>query len=131
MKYIKRFNESIGNSELEELCSGYLAYLLDDGRFKLAVSTKRGVSSITYDVEDINYITIERVQQSGRYTDIFYWNNIKDDIIPLITILRNKYDHVGLKLITNNYAKIRVDIDRLEVVKYNTDRLRSIIIEVY
>jgi hypothetical protein len=128
MKYIKRFNESIGNSELEELCSGYLAYLLDDGKFKLDVNTRYVFGSDNL-VRD--YITILRVQQLRGYTDIFYWKNIKDDIIPLITILRDKYDNVDLKLITNNFSKIIVDIDRLEVVKYNADRLRSIIIEVY
>jgi hypothetical protein len=84
MKYLKKFllTEKIDINELQNFCSDNLAYLIDEG-FEFKIKDGNGYT----------YITISKnhfEQLSNYYT--FEWNEIKEDIIPFIIYLYDKYN---------------------------------------
>ena len=115
MRYIKKYNES--NSEglteevIKDFCEINLAYLMDDGLKVL-------VSPDYFDLKVIDY----KVTLSFRLFANKRWGQIKDQVIPFLTHLRNEYDLVAdlgnMKVdysqkvfLTNN---IRIEIIGLE-----------------
>ncbi len=135
MKHIVGFKESFTelsiNLDLKDLCEGYLAYLLDSGKFKLGVSSKKIASPVEdYDLVTLRTITLEMIQTS-RYGSYFRWSDVKDDIIPIVEVLRKNYDDVKIVLLSDRYAKLNVHMGKLEEVKYNIAKLRGILIEVW
>jgi hypothetical protein len=115
MKYIKKYNESnsevLDEQEIKDFCEMNLAYLLDDGLRVL-------VSPDYFDLKVIDY----KVTLSFRLFANKRWGQIKDQVIPFLTHLRNEYDLVAdlgnMKVdysqkvfLTNN---IRIEIIGLE-----------------
>jgi len=112
MRYLRKYNEdnSAGLNELEikDFCEINLAYLMDDG-LKVLVSEE------VFDLKVIDY----KVTLSFRLFANKRWGQIKDQVIPFLTHLRNEYDlvldlgNMGVSnysqriLLTNN---IRVEI---------------------
>lgn len=100
MKYLKKFNESKfgtqkGKNSLKEFCNDYLANFLDEG-FLLAIQTdeEANMTSGSYIITigtkfpDVNSLL------SGYLRDTeneFKWVDIKDSIIPFITVLSESY----------------------------------------
>jgi len=78
MKNLKYFKESNFNlvPELQELCDSYLVNLIDDG-------------FVTHASNRLDLYIIE-IQQSNR--DFFKWYDIRDYIIPFLTILNDVYN---------------------------------------
>lgn len=109
MKYLKIFEEYSDDiiTEIQNFSNDYLAYLIDKG---VKVIAKREISQkiqteITYPgqvkVIDSCHIFIGNLNTSiGSYINFDHkantiglkWSDIKDDIIPFITILKNKYN---------------------------------------
>jgi len=85
MIYLKRFNESVSVDEIKDFCKEYLAYLIDDG-FDISTET---LHEPNYNKKITDYICL--TLKSSKKGDEFYWNDIKDDFIPFITILSEKY----------------------------------------
>lgn len=102
MRYLRPFNESIDINELQKLCDNTLAYLKDEG-FEIVIKEQ----TIDNDVknrynkvknnrtgrEQVIRITIsksdyKRVGNSSKGS-LFEWNDIKDDLIPFLELLRD------------------------------------------
>lgn len=118
MKWIRKYKENI--DDILELTKNCLIYMLDSGKFQIGSSTNLTGDSI---------ITIEMIQTS-QWGNSFSFSSIREEIIPLITILQYKYSSVELELVQRNFVRIKVDTSKLEVVKYNTNQFRTIIIKV-
>jgi hypothetical protein len=98
MKHLKRFNEDMDNyqqvfkEELQDFCEINLAYLLDDAA-QLEVTDTRNWDEWSRSLENDCKITIE-INPGKR------WDEIKDQMIPFLTRLINKYqihDFVGTR----------------------------------
>ena len=94
MKYLKPFNENTENfkEELQDLCEGSLAYLLDEG-FVL------DVDYTDYINPNIKLIKISKPNTEGP-TYNFSWNEIKDYFIPFIQRLLSTeelYTNIAIK----------------------------------
>jgi hypothetical protein len=92
MKYLKKYNESVDNKDSKELLTKIsnecLAYLLDDGyQLRFSYSDLCWYNGIDF---RINKPEFER----------FTWKDIKDDFIPFIEIINDKFKI--LDQITNN-----------------------------
>ena len=86
MRYLRRFNESI-TDDLEIFCKENLAYLIDEG-FKVDVGIyKIGYSDSMLD----NQVKIEIHNFYFPNWTKFTWDDVKDDVIPFLEILRDKY----------------------------------------
>lgn len=118
MKWIRKYKESV--DDILELSKNCLIYMLDSGKFRIGSSTNIAGDSI---------ITIEMIQIS-QWGNCFSFRQIREEIIPLITMLQYKYNNVELELVQRSLIKIKVDITKLEVVKYNSALLRAIIIKI-
>lgn len=113
MKYIKKFNESkVDFEEFKETCYSHLSYLSDFG-FKVNLVQLGNESAIC----------IRHVES----TSICKWIDIKNDIIPFITVLSKKY-----KLTTIRFNFTKIDPLRYSVediindsidVDYNANRI--------
>ena len=81
MKYLKRFNEGFNLEEIQDFCEGSLVYLIDEG---FEVNTETLYDHFKKNSEYI-CITISKGREK------FDWDNVKDYIIPFITILSKNY----------------------------------------
>lgn len=106
MRYIKKYNESnsegLNEEEVRDFCETHLAYLMDDGLRIL-------VSPDYFDLKVIDY----KVTLSFRLFVNKRWGQIKDQVIPFLTHLRNGYDLVTMdrRLVSPN---VRIEIIGLE-----------------
>lgn len=78
MRYLRKFNESI-NDDLQSFCNDNLAYLIDEG-FRVKV-----------DRTENNQVKIEIHKFYFPNWTKFTWDDVKDDVIPFLDILRDKY----------------------------------------
>jgi hypothetical protein len=80
MRYLRKFNESTdgGFSDFKKFCEDSLAYLIDDG-FRVKV-----------DAEDITLSILIHKFSFPNWTK-FTWDDVKDDVIPLLEVLKEKY----------------------------------------
>jgi hypothetical protein len=86
MKHLRRFNESVNKEEeLQDFCETYLAYLLDDG---FEVSIQHMYSNQMTNKHDYHFVTIKK---SGKVSNNFKWEEIKDQFIPFISVLSKQY----------------------------------------
>jgi hypothetical protein len=83
MRYLKKFliTERVDLDELQELCDNTLAYLIDEG-FKIEINQFNAKG----------YIAILLRKKHGDRDDIFSWSEYKEDIIPFIEYLYEKYN---------------------------------------
>ena len=106
MKYIKSYNESnsegLTEDQVQNFCEMNLAYLMDDGLRIL-------VSPDYFDLKVIDY----KVTLSFRLFVNKRWGQIKDQVIPFLTHLRNGYDLVTMdrRLVS---PSVRIEIIGLE-----------------
>jgi len=90
MRYLKTFesleNFSSGVSEIETFIKNNLAYILDEG-FTYKVNFKQYGGRINYPVR------IHKIEEKGinRNQVIFNWDDVKDDVIPFLELLNEKY----------------------------------------
>lgn len=88
MKYLRKFNESNSNKELDELQSeanNSLAYLLDDDWEVFVTENGTFGDSIVYSIS-LDYI---KEDEDG---GLFYkWKNAKDYVIPYLEMVMSKY----------------------------------------
>lgn len=108
MKHLIYFNESKEPEQskiLNSFCVNYLAYLLDDG-FKINVVTRHynpsDPSSFNSTLSESEYrISIKNSYASfGTRNKKFTWDSVKDEIVPFIEILNEKYKINNIKFIT-------------------------------
>jgi len=98
MRYLRKFNESTdgGFSDFKKFCEYSLAYLIDDG-FRVKV-----------DAEDDTLSILIHKFSFPNWTN-FTWDDVKDDVIPLLEVLKEKYyfneniSFIGEDLNYNNF----------------------------
>lgn len=84
MKYIKLF-EDLFEDNLQDFCDTYLAYLKDEG-FNIYIN-----SSGWFDGR--GEISIFHRNQDGFILDDFYWDEVKDHVIPFLQMLYKEYNY--------------------------------------
>lgn len=108
MKHLVYFNESKESKQskiLNDFCLDYLAYLLDYG-FKINIVTRNhnpsDPSSFNSTLSDSEYrISIKNSYASfGTRNKKFTWESVKDEIVPFIEILNEKYKVNNIKFVT-------------------------------
>jgi len=108
MKHLFYFNESKEPEQskiLNNFCLNYLAYLLDDG-FKINVVTRHynpsDPSSYNSTLSDSEYrISIKNSYASfGTRNKKFTWDSVKDEVVPFLEILNEKYKINNIKIFT-------------------------------
>jgi len=90
MRYLKKYNESIGGvNDVKEFCANYLANLLDDDSYQFSVTWQMS----GYRASPSYYFSLYRVGNGAykRFYDIIKWNNIKDQVIPFLHMLTREY----------------------------------------
>ena len=93
MRHLKRFNESLGKvfkDELKDFCETNLAYLLDD--------------DVRVHVDSLNGIVVRIVFDQTKT-----WDEVKDQIIPFLIRLNNKYEID--KFFSKKEIKVFIDYD--------------------
>ena len=91
MKYLKSIFESRIESrtkqdltELQDTCEMYLAYLIDNGFY--------------IDIQDFDIMDIDiRNDNDPNEEETFKWSDVKDHVIPLITLFKNGHFKYKLK----------------------------------
>jgi hypothetical protein len=120
---LKRFNEGVKDiNELQSFCDDYLAYLYDTG-FIADVEFQ-----YNHNNKNSQYIGIT-IKKSD--TTTFYWENVKDYIIPFITILSEDYKldrkrcivFRGIKYYTYSDPYTQLGMDD---IKYSSERISKI-----
>lgn len=97
MKYLRRFNENLTNldvsvedyQELYDFCETNLAFLLDDYRYELVVGRRTYGDPPKSDV--VIAIHPARYRGLGEGQESFQWEDVKDYVIPFLTLLDRRY----------------------------------------
>ena len=116
MRYLKKFliTERVDLDELQELCDNTLVYLIDEG-FKVEINKFSGKG---YNGNAYISILLKKTN------DIFYWSEYKDEIIPFIEYLYEKYDcEERISLIDRFNASIQIKIANPKLGYYNKTEL--------
>jgi hypothetical protein len=156
MRYLKLF-ESFNENEIIDFCETYLAYLLDDTTFKVRVLDNREKTSwnnIQYVwsqgtqfggggvSESSNSYVLSLYRERETYRSdtpltvfdtpyqpmTFYWNDIKDQFIPFLSMLDKNYEILNITFASHVFSYKDVKLDEIEDgVKF---AIRSIIISI-
>ena len=123
MKHIRKFNESLDIFEMQEFCNDNLAYLIDDG-FSI-----EPIFATSYHVPLADAYTTFGIYKevNGNY-NVFNWYDVRDDIIPFMSILSKKYIVFDIKFrykvstedgtwITDSKVLSIISLDRIEDIK--------------
>ena len=124
MKYLKKFliTERVDLDELQTTCDNTLAYLIDEG-FKVEINQFNGKG----------YIAILLRKFHGDRNDIFSWSDYKDDIIPFIEYLYEKYNcEERISIIDKHNASTQLKIanpklgyhNKTEIIKDYLERIK-------
>lgn len=92
MKYLKRIFESkvgIDKDELMDFCEMNLAYLLDDGDFRIDIEYFDDL--IGQDLVVIKLVKMVEFDTDVRVTTMYQWQEVKDYIVPFIVQLNKNY----------------------------------------
>ena len=116
MRYIKPFNEAVGDTfaqDLKDFCEMNLAYLLDE---ELEVRVLFGA---------VGYRLLIELNQNPQL-----WSDIKDHMIPFLTRLSNQYELRSFPI--NNRKNVTIEVTRdLEAARQNwPHRKTSVFYEV-
>ena len=120
MRYIKPFNEAVGDTfaqDLKDFCEMNLAYLLDE-ELDISIMLVRGGLGLSFK------LTLE-LNENPRL-----WNDIKDHMIPFLTRLSNQYELRSFPI--NNRKNVTIEVTRdLEAARQNwPHRKTSVFYEV-
>jgi hypothetical protein len=146
MRYLKLF-ESFNENEIIDFCETYLAYLLDDTTFKVRVLDNRYCSQGTQFggggvSESSNSYVLSLYRERETYRSdtpltvfdtpyqpmTFYWNDIKDQFIPFLSMLDKSYEILNITFASHVFSYKDVKLDEIEDgVKF---AIRSIIISI-
>lgn len=96
MKYLIKFFESFGNSEIKEelqkFCNENLAYLLDEGfEVRIIWTPNCDAWRIKFNKIKADLPHLRNVERASS----FYWRDIKDEFIPFFEMLDIKYEVCG------------------------------------
>lgn len=111
MKYLKKFliKESVDIEEVQDFCDNALAYLIDEG-FSVEINQFNGKGYISILLKIPN--------------DVFYWSEYKDDIIPFIEYLYERYDcDRRISLIDKFNSSTQIKIANPKLGYYNKTEL--------
>ena len=89
MKYLKKIFESkvgIDKDELTDFCEMNLAYLLDDGDFRIIYSYL-SLNSLVL----VRLVKMVELSPGERMTTMYQWQEVKDYIVPFIIQLNKNY----------------------------------------
>ena len=92
MKYLKRIFESkvgIDKDELMDFCEMNLAYLLDDGDFRIDIEYFDDL--IGQYLVVIRLVKMVELSPGERMTTMYQWQEVKDYIVPFIVQLNKNY----------------------------------------
>ena len=92
MKYLKRIFESkvgIDKDELTDFCEMNLAYLLDNGDFRIDIEYFDDL--IGQDLVVIKLVKMVEFDTDVRVTTMYQWQEVKDYIVPFIVQLNKNY----------------------------------------
>jgi len=92
MKYIKKFNESIDVDDLREFCESNLAYLLDDYLLRInPLTLNSGAEAQMLQIRTSFPRYNSDTNTFSHPIGHFFWNDIKDYIIPFLKRLKKSY----------------------------------------
>jgi hypothetical protein len=84
--YSQFINESFDKNSIKDFCESYLAYLLDDEDYSIDLTVpRRGGTSFWTNSEGPQI----KITKKG---DLIRWDDVKDHMIPFLTILNNEYN---------------------------------------
>jgi hypothetical protein len=84
--YSQFINESFDKNSIKDFCERYLAYLLDDEDYSIELTVpRRGGTSFWTNSEGPQIA----ISKKG---DLIRWNDVKDHMIPFLTILNKEYN---------------------------------------
>ena len=119
MKWIKTNEEYNFVDEIQSFCDNHLAYLIDNGikvvvPRKYDMASKMGIFDIL--IGNLNTSIGNHINFNHSANTIgLKWSDIKDDIIPFIAILKDKYniEYITFKKLDTHtkYAPIIIEID--------------------
>jgi len=105
MKYLKKFKATDSNfiklkNEFTDFANDCLAYLVDQG-FIISVEVRN-----TYDGYLIEFTLVKNEGDIN-----FTWNSIKDDFIPFLELVKEKFivDHI-VKFTKNKITTLNIDV---------------------
>jgi len=89
MRYLRKFNESIDNDQLTDLCDMCLAYLMDDGY-------EYNIKDFSWLNTKVIYFDNKQIENKSKYwpyknENFFKWVDIKDHFIPFLEMLSKDY----------------------------------------
>jgi hypothetical protein len=104
MKYIKLFEafdrwSRDQKSELQDYCETNLAYLMDEG-FRIRVGQNLTLNSKEYNNISIQITKKDSADTSDIDREDFFWEDVKDQIIPFVLRLEKEYDIEKLRILT-------------------------------
>lgn len=118
MRYLKKFvliKESVDN--LQEFCEMNLATLLDNGY---------SVNIMTESYMDFNCIVIDNIEGNNFHLRGFEWDDVKDYVIPFISVLQDSYDVTTWGGVNNNLVKFIYINDGQDIKYCGEDQLDSL-----
>lgn len=96
MKHLRRFFEAeysskvgVDRDELREFCEMNLAYLLDNGDFRLDIEYFDDL--IGQDLVVIKLVKMVELSPGERMTTMYQWQEVKDYVVPFIVQLNKNY----------------------------------------
>lgn len=115
-------------NELTEYCETNLAYLMDEG-FKIRVGQNIGHNTISTDgkklIPNPEFHNVSIQITKGEEREDFFWDEVRDHIIPFIMRLNNKYDIQKIRFLgEDNFHYIKdnfeeeLDNQPINVVSY-------------
>ena len=101
MKYLKKFNESntLDVEDVKSFCNQYLAYLLDDKSFNLDIYDNTIFDDGDDGGNEIEIVLYCPSNHDPYFTELSrYWRDIKDDFIPFLNVLNDRYPGLNKKI---------------------------------
>jgi hypothetical protein len=89
MKYLKRIFENLDKDELQDFCEMNLAYLLDDGDFRIDIEYFDDL--IGQYLVVIKLVKMVELSPGERMTTKYEWGEVKNYILPFIIQLNKNY----------------------------------------
>jgi hypothetical protein len=86
MRYLKRYNENVGEEDLRDFCESSFAYLMDEG-FTIKIYGER---TLPYSSLPKRQFNIWLHKDNSK--EFFKWDDVKDYYIPFLQLLSNRYE---------------------------------------